>query len=326
MLHTVYTRQDVAEICYLYEMLLWVALRRVPLAYISDYGVDWRELDKVLDGLDPTVNFPLVSHAECARAGLPPNPGWDEFLPSDAIDAEDICRSLRNPNIPNPYREEWEGRLQKPEVFFQLQKNWDAEFDFFVDRHRSRLFLALSDGRIEAKGRRLPKPTYRASVNHYKRSRWTPSNVDWEPIPPNFWNSRGIQWLQCAADGKGTAYGLILIRCDQLFACFPPQPEKADGIIRIGEVLAPSSQGKTRRPTGQTVGRPPYDWDSFHIEVARRLLMANGELPDKQEAFIAEMQNWCAKNWSKEPSRAAVFEKVKPYYDAFARKVRKSRG
>jgi hypothetical protein len=37
------------------------------------------------------------------------------------------------------------------------------------------------------------------------------------------------------------------------------------------------------------MGRPSFDWDSFHVEIAMRIYSGNG-LPAKQEALIADMQ------------------------------------
>jgi hypothetical protein len=45
----------------------------------------------------------------------------------------------------------------------------------------------------------------------------------------------------------------------------------------------------------KATGRPPFKWDEFHVEIARRL--KSTELPAKQEAFIAEMQQWCSQKW-----------------------------
>jgi hypothetical protein len=38
-------------------------------------------------------------------------------------------------------------------------------------------------------------------------------------------------------------------------------------------------------------GRPPFNWESFHVEIAMRI--KSNSFPEKQEALIADMQKWC---------------------------------
>lgn len=42
-----------------------------------------------------------------------------------------------------------------------------------------------------------------------------------------------------------------------------------------------------------------------------------GPLPAKQEALIAEMQDWCKAKWGLDVGRSTLLQKLKPYYDAF---------
>ena len=44
----------------------------------------------------------------------------------------------------------------------------------------------------------------------------------------------------------------------------------------------------------------------------------------KQEAFIAEMQQWCRQRWDRDVARSTLLQKVKPYYDALIRKSESS--
>jgi hypothetical protein len=64
-------------------------------------------------------------------------------------------------------------------------------------------------------------------------------------------------------------------------------------------------------------GRPPYPWDAFHLEVAG--LVRRDELPAKKEAAIEHFQAWFKRKLGIRPSRAAVGEKLKPYYDEFVK-------
>ena len=71
-------------------------------------------------------------------------------------------------------------------------------------------------------------------------------------------------------------------------------------------------------------GRPAYDWDTFHLQMARRC--KEGSLPTKQEALIAEMQAWCLTAWGRSVGRSTLLQKIRPYYDAFVRKSENEKG
>jgi hypothetical protein len=64
-------------------------------------------------------------------------------------------------------------------------------------------------------------------------------------------------------------------------------------------------------------GRPPYHWEAFHLELAE--LIRRGDLPAKKEAAIQYFQDWLPRTLGIKPSRAAIGEKLKPYYDRFVR-------
>ena len=54
------------------------------------------------------------------------------------------------------------------------------------------------------------------------------------------------------------------------------------------------------------------------MEIARRA--RDGKLPAKQEAFIADLQQWCQVKWGTSPKRSTLLQKVKPFYDGMFRK------
>jgi hypothetical protein len=44
--------------------------------------------------------------------------------------------------------------------------------------------------------------------------------------------------------------------------------------------------------------------------------MRSTSFPEKQEALIADMQEWCRRHWQREVGRTTVLQK--PFYDALA--------
>jgi hypothetical protein len=104
--------------------------------------------------------------------------------------------------------------------------------------------------------------------------------------------------------------------------CFPPPAaEPVDGVARMANDLVQPPDGDSRPAARAARGRPPLDWTTFHVEVARRI--KEDTLPIKQEAGIAEMQEWCKARWHHDVGRSTVLQKLKPYYDAFLRQSQK---
>lgn len=327
MVATVFIPLAVAERCYLSEALLWVAVNRYPAAYVTEHNIDAREDDEYVEGLEPYLpNEEPLSGDECAAAGLPSNPEREDFESGDFHQTpENLRELLKILEIPDDDRKRLERELVEAEAFDERQKAWDAEFELFLDEPKARLFLALREGRVGARGKPLPLPTWEASIDHLEAEQWEGwDKVGWQPIAQEFWISTRIDWFECQAEGKGGAYGLILVECEQLFECFPARVERVDHVVgKVGGALILDQGLSTIAPRGMPRGRRPMEWDAFHLEVAKRLQKAG--LPAKQEAFVAEMQDWCRTNWRKDVGRSTILTKVKPYYDEFVRTSGKAR-
>jgi hypothetical protein len=135
----------------------------------------------------------------------------------------------------------------------------------------------------------------------------------WRRIPSSNWLSNGIDWVGCKASGRKEAFALILVSTEQLMAAFPPIQEPAGPAVRIGDCYQIEDGPPAARASNR--GRPPLEWDAFHVEMAKRVRAGN--LPQKQEALIAEMQAWCTSVWKRPVGRSTILPKVKPYYSAF---------
>ncbi len=312
----------VAEQCYLSEALWWVALQRFPVEFITENGTDQRIDLKYIDGIEP--NLPgdsLVTDEECARVGLPPNPMFDAAERGEFHSEPDHLRWLMQLELSEADRQELEQRLEVSEAFHAQQHRWDKVLKEFLDLHQARLFVALREGRLQARGRRLGWPTMAECIKALEASEWKDwDEITWEPIPGDAWISDRIDWEGSSCEGRDSTFCLILIDTEALLSCFPtPLPEPFDGVVKISDYLAllePSATVGTS-VTRQRRGRPSFDWEALHVEIAKRI--AHSTLPGKQEAMIAEMQQWCLANWGREVGRSTLLQKLKPYYDAFVR-------
>lgn len=180
------------------------------------------------------------------------------------------------------------------------------------------MFVELREGRFRAYGRKLPRPTVEESMAFFSTEDDWPGwdETDWTEIPADFWLSGGIDWDGCHADGRDGAYALIVIDCESLLKIFPMSTSvPVQGVFQVGDTLV-LREGETSLPlAAPRRGRRPFNWDEFHIEMAGRV--QRGPLPAKQEALIAEMQDWCKAKWGLDVGRSTLLQKLKPYYDAF---------
>ena len=215
-------------------------------------------------------------------------------------------------------RQEYERDLEKSELFYGRQKEWDREFKMFLDVYQSKLFVAMREGQVRTYGRKLPRPTIQEAMDLSAPESWEGWNeTEWTQIPENFWSSERINWEECRAEGKGGAFALILVDCKDLFRCFPiPDGKPIIGVYEIGDALVLGGEKQGRVSSQSRRGRPSFNWDEFHVEVAKRI--RDTGLPAKREAFIAEMQEWCKGKWSREVGRSTILQKLKLYYDGLS--------
>ena len=129
---------------------------------------------------------------------------------------------------------------------------------------------------------------------------------------PTFWNLKGIDFDASAARNGTEYYCHVSCLTEDVISLFPPAGEEVTGAKQIGKsfVLRAETKASLR-------GRPPYPWEAFHWEVTAMLLAGN--LPQKKEAAIQHFQQWFQQTKGIRPSRAAIGEKLTPYYEKFVR-------
>ncbi len=335
---------EVTNRCYLSEALYWVALHRFPIASLLETGDDQREYDDFIEGITAPYSLEPVTGDESFLAGIPVNPLWEaEQSFTHYIYPELLERFLANEKD-EQRREDFKLSLAESIAFYQRQAAWDATFESFLDLHSAGLFVALRQGRVIAIGKPLPKKALvqllkrteaseralkRRELGYYEskpanepRSRGVGVNldrVDWEPIPKEFWVSKGINWRRNCAEGSSASYALILIETVKLFEVFPvPKSEIVRQVSQVGNGYVILDGGdQAINPRSSLRGRPSFDWKDFDIEMAKRV--RDRTLPPKQEALILEMQAWCQAHWGRDVGRSTLLQKIKPYYDAFVR-------
>jgi hypothetical protein len=190
---------------------------------------------------------------------------------------------------------------------------WLPRYEDAIEYAASTIFLALKDGRLTAKGRLLPED----SASDLSDEDFDVYNLPVVEIPSAFWSLRGIDFEESAAADDHSHYFHIRCRTDEVFSAFPGDYVPVS-VGQFGSNFLVNDAPSTRpianvRPRG----RPSYPWDAFHLEVAT--LIAKAQLPLKKEACIQHLQEWFHHTHGVRPSRAAIGEKLKPYYDRFIR-------
>lgn len=302
------------ERCYLSEALYWIAFNRFPVASYTRNGIDVREDPDEIEGFEQSFPFEeIVSASECAYAGLPVNPEWVAMIEGNySPSSKELERILRMTTLSEKERSSYSKSLDRA---LEAEKNlaeWEEEFEAFIELHRAKLFLALREGRLKATGRKLDKPTIEEAFAEYQLAdNWKDfAALPWEEIPARFWSLDDTAWYLSQSHGRKHSYCLILIELDDLLEVFPEGEGIKRLVTQIGDALILADDEEPHRKNPR--GRPPFDWDALHVEMAARI--KEHGLPAKQEAFIAEMQEWFEKRWKKQIGRSTLLQKIRPYY------------
>ena len=246
----------------------------------------------------------ILTPEECRVGGLPPDPEWEE---SEKGEGEKLLDALVRVSADSDQGKRLYEQRMKWKAVQEFRRNeWNRGFKELLKRHHDDLLTVLIEGRLRSQGQRsglLTGEDIRAGAS------W--QDIPWEAIPSKFWSSCKIDWEKCRAKDGAAAYNSIVVDTDDLFRAFPlPSPQAATGVSKSGDyfVLSDDVAGPT-----QKLGRPQeYPWDEFRLELARRAV--KNQFPSKQEAFLADMQNWC-----RVPGDTSLKLKIAPYYQEFVR-------
>jgi len=312
--------QLIAEKCFLIEALLWAGVYRFPIASEGPNGVDVRVEKEFQE--DGDLSYPnaddIISDAECKRVDLPVNPEWNYLfielkMGEDYIAEPDFYEKMLTYDFPEAKKEDLRKKLEFSRKKYALQSEWDKIYNDYIELKKAKIFVGLREGALKAYGR--PIPEYDDEEGYLA--------VDYAhiPIPNDFWTKIDeINWDLCSCENANGHFEHILMDTSDLFNLFPiPEPDDSKSVqIIAGQFMVDSNDKITKTPKKiRNRGRKPYDWDSFHLELTRRLQYA--QLPSKQEACVHSMREWCRENWGIDVGRSTVLQKVQPFYDEFIR-------
>lgn len=307
-----------SEICFLREALLWVAFQRFPVSEINPDRVDMRFDSDIQEDYEPRIpdDGGWITTEESVRVGLPPNPEWEHLFDDDHYSYMTVTlieELLANPSHHGYDIQELKKRLPIAKAREQAQEEWDKLYEDHIEIVQARLFVALKSGQIKAFGRPYPEDDQQS---------WSVTEQEHVEIPSNFWRQSQIDWDKSACDSDNGHYFHIYVPVEELFTHFPPpEASVAQSVQVIADQYILNDEDASVSVPPSNRGRKSFDWPSFHAEVATRA--AAGKLPNKQDSFIAEMQQWCREHWGREPARSTLLQQISPHYDRFKREVKK---
>lgn len=319
-----------AEKITLNEALFWIGFNAYFTAEHSEDYNDLREDSEYQEDL--TITEPLsldlfFTEQVCEKYGLPksylpeyfeengdypydPYIGWKNFSEHESTLPPEYVEKLKND------KKDYDDFLLKQNVF-------DEALEDYLEIPKSRLFIELKKGNVQAFGREiLQSLTIKDSYEDDELAKLYSSETndlfaaheeipELEPIPTKEWIQKNIDWEDGCLRGDASCYCHILIDIESLFSCFPEPIADVSNVYSVNGTLlldedAPQIHARA------TKGRPAYNWKEFNEEMIRRF--SKGNLPELQKSCIIDMQQWCAENWDKIPSETNLKEHISPFY------------
>ncbi len=269
-----------------------------------------------MESAEPLIEFEPLTDVECKKAGLSPDPSYEEFLNGEAHSSPERLEELIRV-LPEEHRPRLHAELEASRKHHEAVAAWDAEFEDFLELPKGRLFVALREGRVKAAG--LPivgndRQEFPDGASDEDWQQWC--EAPWQEIPRTAWTFTGVSWKRCRIDGKQQDFALTLVSTYDLLREFPlPAADVRATAAEVGAFYVLVDGGEVTQHNRR--GRPAHDWQSFHVEMARRI--RKEALPSKQEALIAEMQEWCQRHWNCRVARSTLLPKIAPYYGMLQR-------
>lgn len=305
--------------CFLQEALFWVAFQRLPVAQYTLDGEEIRETDEIGEYATSFLDD-YVFEDETQAAKIPPDPSWLASLEErPAIPAARYEEQLKADDLTTEFRAWLEGEREKAIEFEKKLTAWTPLYRGALEYPSSKIFVALREGRLKAQGRKLPSSDVNEALSILADDGHSTFDLAFSEIPTSFWTLQGINFDASTAKSETDHYCHINFETEELLSIFPGERKPAGTVEQIGMSyiigdVAKGAFNKAKR------GRPAYPWELFHLEVAD--LLRRGELPQKKEAAIEHLRQLFKEQLGIRPSRAAVGEKLTPYYNKFLRSER----
>jgi hypothetical protein len=308
-----------ADVCFINELLYWVALRRLPLAigHPKEAGQEFRLSDWCEVDVSDFINQP-VTPAECKFAGLPPNPRYRAFNEGTPWVDDDELKGL-DKIINCTSGEGRDGYMRwRAEALAERKaiSDWDGRFRDYLEYHKSKISIALRDGTICAYGIRIKGSSWEDIKNNIASDPHLLSSSEQSEIPNTEGVFSKIDWDKGILYGSEFSYSWVYFDVEEMLSVYPIPDLPLTAVKQLCDSFLVELDKDIIAGAPQAArGRPPLPWEPFHVEVA--CLIKKNALPEKKEAAIGHFENWFKKELGLSVSRSSIGQKLTPYYQKF---------
>jgi hypothetical protein len=226
------------------------------------------------------------------------------------LDVAHYDKWLSRNDLEDDVRKKWEAEREEARAYERACEEWEPHYNVAIEYPTSKIFVALRDGSMRAKGRLLPAIERNTALSILQAADQSIFDITPTDVPSSFWTLHGINFEASVARNAAQHYCHISFLTEDVLSVFPGNREAVAGIERVGDsYVLIERRGHARVTTRR--GRPPYPWDAFHIEVAG--LLRRDELPEKKEAAIEYFRSWFEREHAIRASRSVIGDKLKPY-------------
>ena len=248
---------DLAEKCFLSEILFWVAMDRLPLAL---YGMDGDEF-RFSREMELCVQSEIeqeVTESECQWAGLPLSPriiarNEDKHLsPVEFYD-----QILKADFYSDDQRLIYEDERKQAIEAANLYAKWNSKYLEFLEYHKARIFVDIRDRKINGKGIKIRGSNIETIRETLDSENISLSKLPMEEIPFGQWTFSGIDWDNCILYCDDISYCWINFDVEAMLSTYPIQDRPSAGlIIQVGDLFVLQQTGAEARRCFKWVERP----------------------------------------------------------------------
>lgn len=351
-----FTEVELPETCYVSEAALWVSLGRAPTVnwhWEPDGDDEYRYVDgrvargTVWDGGTVDFNHPIqpsefqsmgievdYTRYEIASTGIYGMRGA-EILEESRVVQEIFDRAPPHHKeglvlyenleaIANDLkRREQEQRERETKA---KEADWakivEQPFEALLDRGQSKVFEALSLGKIGATGWQF-LPDRLTDEPDLANNQLGPLGhiVD---VPSDAWTYRHFDWKTCSLQSTIGSFDAVQVSVSDMLAIFPIpliDPKDISGTVSGGTIILSGKYAGSRPAQRTKRGRPQRGEGVLKLamlnEFDRRL--EAGQLPDKKEAILEEAMQWAADVLLQTVPRTTARYYLKPLLDRMSK-------
>lgn len=306
----VYSKARIASRCFLSEALLWLLVGRAPAVASSENPEGWWQDDEHAGEGGYVSDLEWLTPAECKKIGVPVDPGLKYAV--ELTDAESLSfHTIEHLNEPGSvlgkiYREKFgEHEIIEMMEYYGKHLDWLSELSFRYELPKAELSSAVLKGEVRAFCR---NQFYREPVNDDRDGEIDegllidPDGAVFVDAPLSIFRATSIDWQRSSSQVDGDSFEDICLDTFALLNRFPDREEKEITVKSMGDVLVALDRANEQSVAPR--GRRPFAWDEMHRELGR--WVERDAIPEKKEALIAELMEWCRRTWSRDVSRSAI--------------------